>query len=730
MAGKSLKQKVAQGLQDDESRRGRERALGVIRGSMKKMTPRYPQLSERIRSIKACSIQNLDYLLEKATSSLKDKGFSVFVAPTPRAALEYITGIVSNCLIVKSKSNAAKEIGLVEALLERDNRVVETDLGDRIVQLSNTRPSHSLAPAIHMTVERVAEIFSENTGQPLPADAEALVAAARESLRTYLVTADVGLSGANAVAADTGSIVVMENEGNIRAVTSLPRVHIAVAGIEKIVPTLEDALTVVRAASVFGVGQDFGTYASVISGPARVLDFGGEEFLSGSGPREVHLILLEHSRREAIAGGCAESLYCINCGSCLNFCPVYREVGDQYGDKYLGGRGVITAAFQKGLEGAENSGLSLCLNCQSCVEACPSRINTPAMINRLRSKIVETRGLPLLWGAAFRQVMAKEKNLEKLVGAGRKLQGLVFSRQEDGQKAKLPIGLDYRRLVPALAPRSFRASWPALVTPEHTKGLFASGGAGKKPRGRVAFFTGCLINYSYLSIGEAVLAVLGKEGIEAEIPPGQGCCGLLMYLNGDTVGAREAARANIASLGSSGAGSIVVACATCGSFFTHFMAELFPPGDPLARQAADIAARVQDISLYLSGLESYENELLPLELSVTYHEPCHLGRGQGVKEEPRLLLQSIPGLEFREMADAGNCCGFGGTCSLKQYELSERVRKHKLDSIKETGAQMVAAGCPGCVTHLLDGLCQEGMKVKARHPVELLAMSYGWKGRG
>jgi len=719
LAKGSLKQKVAAGLADDDSRRGRERALGVIRVSMKQMVPRVPQLSDRLRSIKAHSIANLDSLLESATASLRNKGFKVYIAPDPQAALAYIASIVNQSLIVKSKSNAAKEIGLVEALLARDNKVVETDLGDRIVQLSNSHASHSLAPAIHMTVERVAEIFTQDLGQPLPADAEVLVAAARESLRTYLVTADVGLSGANAIAADTGSIVVMENEGNIRAVTSLPKVHIAVAGIEKIVPTLEDALTVVRAASVFGVGQDFGTYASVISGPGRVFDFEGEEFLSGSGPEEVHLVLLEHGRREAIAEGCAESLYCINCGSCLNFCPVYREVGDQYGDKYLGGRGVITAAFTKGLAGAEESGLSLCLNCQTCIEACPSQINTPAMINRLRAKTVAEHGLPPLWGTAFRQVLAKEKNLEKAVGMGRKVQGLIFSQQEEGQKARLPIGLDYRRLVPALAPRSFRSCRPETVKPESAK-----------LKGRVAFFIGCMINYANLSIGEAVLAVLGKEGIEVEIPSGQGCCGLLMYLNGDIESARAAARANIAAFSAAGADTIVVACATCGSFLTHYMTELFPPGDPLAQKAKALAARVQDISLYLSGLEGKESELSPVNMSVTYHEPCHLGRGQGIKEEPRLLLQSIPGLEFREMTDVDSCCGFGGTCSLKQYELSERVRGHKLAAIGATGAQAVTAGCPGCLTHLADGMHQEGMKVKAYHPIELLAIAYGWKKRG
>lgn len=429
MANKELDMRVRSGLDDKEAALGRERALGFIRGGMRKMVPRYPELSNRLRGIKSNSIENLESLLEQATSVLTQKGVKVFRAKTPEEALRHVAEIVGQGLVVKSKSNAAKEIDLVQTLQNQGAKVVETDLGDRIVQLAGSHASHSLAPAIHMTVNRVAEIFSNDLGRTFPADEEVLVEAARVSLRNYLLTADVGLSGANAIAADTGSIIVMENEGNIRAVTSLPRVHIAIAGIEKIVPTLEDALTVVRAASVFGVGQDFGTYASVISGPSRTFDLDGEEFLTGLGPEEVHVVLLEHGRWEAKERGFAETLYCINCGSCLNFCPIYREVGEQYGDKYLGGRGIITAAIQKGLKTADVSGLSLCLNCKNCTEACPSQISTPEMLNRLRAQSFMENGIAPLWNTAFK-VMSKQARLHWYANLGSKFQSLVFPGKE------------------------------------------------------------------------------------------------------------------------------------------------------------------------------------------------------------------------------------------------------------------------------------------------------------
>ena len=741
MGSKQLKQRIRVGLDDKDSEKGRERAFGVIRGAMKSMVPQYPELSNRLRQIKTTAIDNLDAMEELAVAKLEANGCKVYKAANQQDAVNYIAGIVRQGLVVKSKSNAAKEIDLVKALIDQGTRVVETDLGDRIVQLADSHASHSLAPAIHMSVEKVAEVFSNDLGQALPADAEELVKAARVSLRDYLLTADVGLSGANAIAAETGSIIVMENEGNIRAVTSLPKIHIAIAGIEKIVPTLEDAFTVVRAASVFGVGQDFGTYASAISGPSKVLDFDGEGFIAGLGPEEVHVVLLEYGRKKAIEEGCEESLYCINCGSCLNFCPVYREIGDRYGDKYLGGRGIITAAVQKGLGAAEESGLSLCLNCQACVEACPSHINTPGMINLLRSKQVSQEGLSPLWGTAFK-ALSQEKTLHTVTSVGSKLQSLFFNSEEYGQKQRLPLGLTYRRVLPQLAKQSFQASWPVVVRPEDTARLFSQGDqAGvliktksreSVPQRRVAFFTGCLINYAQTSIGEAVLAVLGQHGIEVEIPKDQVCCGLPMYLNGDLLHAREAAEKNIDSFNPDKVDAVIVACATCGSHLREIMPGLFPSGEVRGQKAVRLADKVRDISVYLAeaGLNLKLENQHPLPVhSVTYHEACHLGRIQGVKTEPRRLLQAIEGLELREMADADGCCGFGGTCSFKQYELSEKVRVRKLVSIKATEAEAVAAACPGCLTHLYDGILQEGLSQKTFHPIELLALAYGWKGR-
>ena len=296
MTQDKLKQKISEGLLDESARVGRDRALGVIKPAMLKALVKFPYMRDRLHELKHYSIEHLDELLDKVTRVMQARGTKVFVANTPQEALQYIGKLVGQGLVVKSKSNAGKEIGVVHYLEEQGAKVVETDLGDRINQLDGSAASHSLAPSIHVPIERVAKLFSKEVEETLHPELEELVRAARKSLRSFLERADVGISGANAVVAETGAIVVTENEGNIRAVTSMPKIHIAIAGVEKIVPTLQDAITVIKSAAVFGVGQDIGTYVSVLSGPSR---FENDDFSflgEAQGPREMHVVFLKTGR--------------------------------------------------------------------------------------------------------------------------------------------------------------------------------------------------------------------------------------------------------------------------------------------------------------------------------------------------------------------------------------------------------------------------------------------------
>lgn len=385
-----LYDKVRQGLAEPEAQRSRDAALRLICPRHVSKVREYPWLSRRLRELKAYSVSSLFALVDRAIASMEAQGTKVYYARTAEEAAAHIMSLIGSGLVVKSKTNTGNEIGIVEVLETKGIRVVETDLGDRVVQLAKSRPSHPLIPALHMPVERIAQLFSgDNSGavEPTP---EACIAAARQDIMRYIATAQYGLSGANAIAADCGGIFLTENEGNVRLVTGLTEVLIVIAGIEKIVPTVHDALTVVQAAAVYGLGQDIGTYVSCICGPSRTADVEYETVLGMHGPREVHVVLLDNGRSEAVRKGFEELLYCINCGSCLNFCPVYRAIGERYGYRYLGGRGLAFTAFHEGLERAFWEGLPLCTACGNCKVACPAGIDGPRLVRRLRAEFAQS----------------------------------------------------------------------------------------------------------------------------------------------------------------------------------------------------------------------------------------------------------------------------------------------------------------------------------------------------
>jgi iron-sulfur cluster protein len=717
MARTKLKQKIWDGLHADDARVGRDRALGFIKPAMQKMTARYPDLRDRLHDVKKYSIEHLDELLDKTVKILQERGCKVMVAETPQQALEYIGGIVRKGLVVKSKTNAGKEIGLPKYLEAQGAQVVETDLGDRINQLDGGVASHALAPAIHVTIERVAELFSKEVGEKLEPDLESLVKAARKNLRSYLEKADVGITGANAIVAETGAIVVTENEGNIRAVTSTPKIHIAVAGIEKIVPTLQDAITVIKAAAAFGVGQDIGTYISIISGPSRYTNDDFSILGAAQGPEEVHVVLLKTGREKAIREGYEELLYCINCGSCLNFCPVYSAIGEKFGYKYLGGRGTVFTAMHEHLEKAEEAGLTLCIGCKRCEEACAVGMKTPRMISRLRAQSVDEKGLPFARKMVFRSFAADR--MRGYLKIGRNLQSIGLKSVGEGKaKPRFPVegmGIPSDRLVPVLAKESFSE----VVEKRKKK-------TGQKKT--VGFFAGCAVNFLRPDLGESLLDLLEDQGVSVLTFSDEVCCGAPVLASGDEADARELARQNVTLLSGTNYDALVSVCPTCATTAKHEWPRLLA-GDPaLYKKALEIADQTMDISTYLVKVLKIKPPKTGVDSKITYHDPCHLVRGLNVREEPRQLIRSVPDVTLVEMAEPDSCCGCGGSFSLYYYDLSRKINDEKLKQISVTGADCVVTGCLGCMFHMQDGLSQGQGKQKVMHLVELLAIAYGKKG--
>ena len=387
------KKEIMDAAHDDHVRLALSRAIKSYRGNVNEAMKRFPhtvQLAEEVREIKKQAVDNLEKLAQKACESIEYNKGKAYIAKTVEDALGIIDKLVgTKKLIVKGKSMTGEEIELREHLEHRGNEVYETDLGEFIIQKLNSRPMHILAPAVHVPKEDVAQLFSKLTGEKLPADdIPRLVEVARKILREKYFLADVGMTGANVFAADTGTMFLIENEGNIRLATSAPPVHIALIGMEKLVPTLTDANKVAEVTWRYA-NYTVPSYVSLISGPSKTGDIEKTTTYGAHGPKEVHIIFLDGGRTELAKDPVLrQALYCLRCGGCLYECPIFAVTAGHFGDKYFAGCGMVWAGMiSKKPEKA--AGLAYtCLTCGRCKIRCPMQIDTPAMCVELRKKLV------------------------------------------------------------------------------------------------------------------------------------------------------------------------------------------------------------------------------------------------------------------------------------------------------------------------------------------------------
>ena len=340
------------------------------------------RLTKRFQEIKKYSFENKDELFNQVIDSFKRNGIEVEFAKTSQDALDIIDGLIDEYdaeVIAKAKSNTLGEINLKNHL---KIDVVETDLGDRILQLKKTdnKPVHPTGPASHLNIDDITGIVNESLDVNVNPDAHEIMQAVRADVLKRLENARVGISGANAIASEEGSLVMVHNEGNI-SIVSLKDLHIIVAGIDKIVPTLEDAISIVKLETIFATGSYVTSYMNVISGPSKTADIEKKLIKNMYGAERVVVILLDNGRSEAIE----ECLYCIGCGNCIVHCPVYNAVGNEFGfNNYLGGRGVAMSKFIEDDETCFNSGLYMCTLCGLCTLNCPLSIPTNEILENMR----------------------------------------------------------------------------------------------------------------------------------------------------------------------------------------------------------------------------------------------------------------------------------------------------------------------------------------------------------
>ncbi|KJS82708.1 MAG: hypothetical protein JM58_14075 [Peptococcaceae bacterium BICA1-8] len=413
----------------------------------------------------------------------------------------------------------------------------------------------------------------------------------------------------------------------------------------------------------------------------------------------------------------AEIAKCMKCGNCQEVCPIYLEEKKE-GAVARGKIKLVEAVLKGDLEYTDGFAdkLALCLTCKACNAKCPCGVKVDEIILSTRSAIVKNKGLHPLKKFVFGTL--KRPGLFNFgLKTGSVFQGLVFKKHKalNGAYPRFPFGLDMRRIVPPLSSSPLRDQLPEIIKVE-------------KPVKRAAFFTGCTMNYIYIDAGKAIVDVLKRNNIEVIIPKEQHCCSMPIIAHGDSITAKEMAKSHVEIFSKLDVDVIITACGSCGTTFNKHYLELLEDDQEYYQKAQAIGTKIMDISDFILkeiGLD--KSKLGPVNLKVTYHDPCHLNRGMGVKDSPREILKAIPGLEFIEMQNADRCCGGAGSFSLTHYDLAMDIHKHKADAINATKADAVVTGCGSCIMQLSDGMNRYNLDLPMYHTIEILAKAYAAK---
>lgn len=459
----SHKDIVAQKLADQQMRENLSSAMHTLQnnraGIIGSKFNDWEGLREKAKAVKNRSLRHLKERVEVFEKNARANGIQVHFASTDKDACEVIYQIIKQkqaTKILKGKSMASEEIGLNHYLKERNVIAEEADLGELIIQLNNEPPVHIVTPAIHKNRHEVGEIFHDKLGAPLESDIEKLNAIARKHLRNDFKELKVGLSGVNFAIANEGAIWLIENEGNGRMCTTSPDVHIAICGIEKIVETFEDAATLVHVLTPSATGALIPTYNNIITGPRQPGD--------KDGPREVHVVIFDHNRSSMLQNpDYYEALRCIRCGSCMNHCPVYVQIGGHsYRTTYPGPIGEV---ISPNLFGIDKTGdiLSFCSLCTRCSEVCPVKIPLATLIRRLRANKVGEGSHPPV-GAQNLKIPFKEKTAFKIFRIAASNPGIwQFALATAPAMNGLMLGMNLQQVLPVVKDWAHFHKMPALA---------------------------------------------------------------------------------------------------------------------------------------------------------------------------------------------------------------------------------------------------------------------------
>ncbi len=679
----------------------------------------FDQLRDRMKAAKTDAIDHLDRYLDQFIAAAHEAGSTVHVASDAEEANRIIGRIAREHgveVVAKSKSMVSEETELNHHLANLGMEVVETDLGEWIVQLRHERPSHMVMPAIHLGRQQVGDAFTEHLGHEVSKeDIAGQVRTARDAIRDVFFEAGMGITGANALIAESGTVMMCTNEGNGRLTSWLPPVHVVIAGIEKLVPTYADAINQIRLLGRSATAQRLTVYSTFVQGPTP--------------GHEQHIVLVDNGRRAMRERDeFREALHCIRCAACANVCPPYREVGGHvFGHIYSGAIGLVVTPFLHGLDAAAGP-QSLCLSCNACETVCPVGIPLPRQILDVRAMVTRRKGIPAVKRIAL-TAWANPTAANLLCKIGIRAQRPITRNGSLVRGRSLPV-LNRQtswRSLPALARRPLRdrirdrvttadASIAAMEQP-----LIPSAAIGK----RVAIFPGCMTDRLYPEQGEAVETVLEALGVEIVHPSNLHCCGLIHQNSGDLPHARSMARQTIAALEAVDADYILSGSASCVAVLAQdYQHQLRDDPEWLSR-ARTLSKRVMDFTSFLVNVARLPAEALASTngnpRTVTYHDSCQALNALDLSAEPRYLIEQVMGDTIAELPENTLCCGFGGTFSIEYPEVAKRLMDRKLDNAESTGALTIVTDNQGCIMHLRGGAHAEARHLDVRHISEFLA---------
>lgn len=699
----------------------------VLRGALGRFAEAYPIAREKayenvediellrnqVKQMKIETVARIEQIADQFEAEATKRGAKVFRAADGEELKKYLLQLCQEKgvkRIVKSKSMASEEIHLNHALEEAGLHVKETDLGEWIISLAGHKPSHMVMPAIHLNRQQVAKYFSKELKQDIEPDIPFMVQTARENLRSEFLQADMGISGANFAIAENGAIGLVTNEGNARLATTLPRIHVAIVGYEKLIPTVKDAVPILRTLPRNATAQLMTSYMTMISGPTPTMVKKDGQWTEEE--KELHIILLDNGRLNIAKDDNFKQIYqCVRCASCLNVCPVYTLVGGHvYGHIYAGGIGAILTAFLHSMGDFEKIN-ELCIGCRKCTTVCPGKIEIPDLIEELRARAVKEKGLPFGVQALFENVIANRRLFHTLLRIGSVAQKPLQSGRFIRHLPLFLAGLTKDRSLPTVADKPLRDRIP------HITRKF------EKPTRRIAFFSGCSTDFVFPETGEAVYKVLQDLNMEVVFPENQSCCGKPMLGMGDRSASKRVAKQNIEAFEAANPDIILSACPTCTETWHDTFVNILSDEPEWTARAERLALKVREFTSFVA--EEYGNSGRLVEtdgsIKITYHDSCHMKRGLNIYEQPRQLLNAASGYELVEMKDCDKCCGMAGAFGVKHVDLSMPILKQKINHIKDTEAEVVAVACPACMMQIQGGLDKQLPNVKVKHVAEILA---------